>query len=189
MSMTPDLPPFDSIKREIINRAVMLRIGNQVIAIIRNRTNAGVFLEGSSAGAENYSTKPFAAPFGGIVAQLGKGKAAQLYKELRGEKGSIFRSNKSGKLWLRISGGYKEIRQRGGRQSEHANLQWSGRMMKALQIVSVGEDSVTIGFLAPEEGQKAAWHSVLGAGRSRVKRVFVGLSEEELELLVQTVQS
>lgn len=111
-----------------------------------------------------------------------------------------------------LSPGYQKAKTAAGLSNE-ADLQVSGRMLNDMVIVDVTPSSVAIGFLsaggtAPRTGRgsrgstsrtfiqrsravgaadKAFFHTEVGAGRSRVKREFFGLSpadEAQIEAAV-----
>lgn len=184
MSINPD-----EIKEKIINRAVLLQIGNETIAIIRERTLAGIFLPGSSPDASQYSSKPFVMPSGKMIEMAGKGRAAAIWKSLqRGEMpGKIFKT-KAGAIWVLLQEGYKKFRELSGKVDDTANLNWTGRMMRNLSITKVGADYIEVGFRSDEEEQKAIWHNITGASRSRKKRVFMGLTEKEIDRIIGKIK-
>lgn len=92
--------------------------------------------------------------------------------------------------------------------SNRADLTVSGRMLNEMGRLAVTEKSVSIGFSGGGTGSsgssggtfiqrsrsvpgadKALFHNVTGAGKSRVKRKFFGLSTEERALIVSRVQA
>lgn len=90
-----------------------------------------------------------------------------------------------------------------------ANLTVSGRMLNEMARLKETEKTVTIGFTGGSTGggggasggtfiqrsravagaDKALFHNVSGAGKSKVKRRFFGLSEAEKETIRQKVQA
>ena len=68
-------------------------------------------------------------------------------------------------------------------------MNWTGGLMRALAVIDVNEAeySVTVGFTDYKAAQLAAWHEA-GAGKSRKKRIFVGLSGEEADRIAGTIQ-
>jgi len=89
-----------------------------------------------------------------------------------------------------------------------ANLSVSGRMLNDMQIVSSSRNRVTLGFLGGTTGgsrasggtfiqrsrsipggDKATYHHVEGAGKSRVKRKFFGLTSGDAEAIRAKVQA
>jgi phage gpG-like protein len=86
------------------------------------------------------------------------------------------------------------------------NLTVSGRMLNDMQVVSTTNSKVTLGFIssggrAPKGKQtliqrsrsvgaadKAFWHHVAGAGKSRVKREFFELSHDDQKVIRERVE-
>lgn len=82
----------------------------------------------------------------------------------------------------KYSAGYAEMKER--KYPQHGgkvNLSVTGLMLAALDVVGVSDNQIVIGFDDPEQAQKAYWHTISGAGRSRVLRQFMGLSREQWE--------
>ena len=185
----PELDP-QQIVRQIINRAFLLRIGEETLAIIHARTLRGEFLQGSTT--RGYSTKPAPMPLGGFMARLGKSRGQAIWRHIQkgDEPGTVWRESKSGKIWLTLQGGYKRLRELSGRETDRVTLNWTGRMLQALKEIRVNEQdmSVTIGFTNTEAGTIAGFHHA-GAGRTTVKRLFVGLSEREIADLMRAIDS
>lgn len=185
MPTTPAFPDPKEILRSIIDRALLVRVGEQTLAIIKERTLRGEFLEGSTS--QGYSTKPAPMPLGGFFARLGKGRGAQAWRRIQkgDESGSIWRESKSKKIWITLQGGYKRLRELAGKETDRVTLNWRGHMLRSLNRIRVNaeEMSVTIGFADDEAGTLAGFHHA-GAGRSQVKRLFMGLSGKELEEIV-----
>ncbi|HXF99761.1 MAG TPA: hypothetical protein VNL69_03205 [Bacteroidota bacterium] len=175
----------EQIIRQIINRAFLLRIGQETLAIIHARTLRGEFLEGSTT--RGYSVKPAPMPLSGLIARLGKSRGQAIWRRIQkgDEPGTVWRESKSGKIWITLQGGYKRLRELSGRESDRVTLNWTGRMLQALKEIQVNEQdmSVTISFTNTEAATIAGYHHA-GAGRTKIKRLFVGLTEEELSKLV-----
>jgi len=179
----------------------MKRVGLQCVFIVRRRVTSGKYLEGTTS--EQYSTKPFGMPLGaatkvlgaaikravekGISVNLrkGKGAARKTYATISPDEAKIYTSPKTGNLWVVIGGGYKRYREMGGRDSSKIDLNWSGRMMRNLGIIPGSEQpsAIDVGFTSEDEKKKALWHNVMGAGKSRRKHIFMGLTTEEKEEL------
>ena len=172
--------------QKVIDRSLLAAVGSEVVAIIRDRTLKGIFLEGSSPGAGSYSTKPAPIPIGGLP----KRAQSRVWQMLKTGDPSVraFTNVKSRRTWVVLSGGYKQFRELAGLQTAVVNLNWSGRMMRNLSVVNLSSDSVAVGFTSPEESQKAQWHNTLGAGRSHKKHVFLGLSSAELARVGEMVE-
>lgn len=182
-----------NLKTELIDSVFMKRVGLQCVFIIRRRVGMGKYLEGTTS--EQYSVKPFGMPLGAATKVLGsairsaieKGKAVALkskgktFTTIAPDEAKIYTSPKTGNLWVVIGGGYKRYREMGGRDSSKIDLNWSGRMMRNLGIIPGSEQpsSVEVGFTSADEKNKALWHNVMGAGKSRRKHVFMGLTPDE----------
>lgn len=184
-------PLADDILKSVVSRSLLLTIGNSAVAIIKARTLRGEFLPGSDANASQYSSKPAPMPYGGLVARLGKGKAAEVLKRIdrKDEPGSVYKLSKAGKMWIVLQGGYKRLRELAGRESDRTTMNWSGNLMRALNVIDVNEAeySVTVGFTDSRAAELAGWHES-GAGKNKKKRIFVGLSGEEVNRIAGAVQ-
>lgn len=180
--------PFDraAVLRQLRSRALLMQIGEQAIAIIKDRTLRGIFLEGSSPGTSKYSTTPMPLPLG----ILSKTHQGLLWRRLQRneEEYRIFTNRRSGIVWVALLGGYKRFRELAGREVDHVTLNWSGTMMRDLQVASVdeAEGKVKISFSSYRSAQLASYHHA-GVGRSRKKRIFLGLSAQEQEMIAEDV--
>lgn len=188
------------LRKDIVDNVLMKQCGLKAVFIIRRRTLEGKFLPGATS--DTYSEKPFAMPLGAVAKTLGKkiesNKKFSLRKRAKidgkwksetvgqvdpGEFQII--TTKAGALWVIIGGGYKRYRELSGRQNDKVDLNWSGRMMRNLNIMpgSLQADRVDVGFPSADERKKAEWHNILGAGRSKRLHPFMGMTaEEEVEL-------
>lgn len=171
-----DFDPNEILK-QVINRAFLLRVGEQTIAIIQERTLRGEFLEGSTS--QGYSTKTAYMPYPALEERVGKSLWARIKNKQDGLGWSYIGKNRK---WVKVEGGYKRLREITGRETDRVTLSWSGQMLSALNVIEVNEEqrSVTIRFRNERAGEIAGFHHE-GAGRSKVKRIFVGLSGKELE--------
>ena len=172
----------DELKKELndfVENVLLKRLASGAIAVIRKRTQKGRFLEGSC----QYSTKPFAMPLGGLTKQL-RSRIMQESKKHAG-RFNLFTS-KAGKLWVIVSGGYRKIRELAGKDTTNVSLSWTGRMMGNLGVLpAAGAGSAEIGFKSREQEQKALYHNILGAGKSKKKHVFLYLTDKELDKIVK----
>ncbi|KAB2967526.1 hypothetical protein [Zoogloea sp.] len=161
------------LKDVIIDRVMVMRLSNAALVIIRERTLKGQFLEGSSPDAGEYSTKPFAMPYAAVATN-------SLKRELRRntETGVLFRQGNK-QLWIVVKGGYKKYRELAGKDTSKATLTWTGRMMRNLGILNADDSSAILGMKDADTKQLALYHNVMGAGKSKKKRVFMGLTEAE----------
>lgn len=162
---------------ELVDQTLLFRLGTETIAIIRARTAQGKYLEGSTT--QGYSTKPAPMPLGGIRP---KSAQAAVLKMLRDRDTSVSAfTSKAGKVWVTLQGGYRQLRELAGRTTDPVDLVWTGEMMRSIHIanIDVAHKSVTIGFSSTPAAERATFHHE-GAGRSRVKRIFLGLTSAEL---------
>ncbi|SHK67113.1 hypothetical protein [Rhodothermus profundi] len=60
-------------------------------------------------------------------------------------------------------------------------------MWGLLRVFKVDEGSVTIGFNRTDAAEKAYYHVISGAGRSRTIRDFLGLTDEEVARVADVV--
>ncbi|MFZ4620962.1 MAG: hypothetical protein ACOYNS_10405 [Bacteroidota bacterium] len=161
---------LQNLKDAIVDRVIVMKLANAGLAIIRERTLSGKFLPGSSPGAEDYSTKPFARPLAGLTKQL--------RKDLIANGAEVF--TKDGKqTWIVIKGGYKQMREIGGKDVSHVSMVWTGRMMRNLGILNTDDNSAVLGPKDEDTKKIVMYHNVLGAGKSKKKRVFMGFTESE----------
>jgi hypothetical protein len=167
-----------NLKDTIVDRIVVMKLANAGLAIIRERTLSGKFLPGSSPGADQYSTKPFARPLAGLTKQL--------QKNLISNGAQVF--TKEGKsTWIVIKGGYKQMRELGGKDTSRVSLTWSGRMMRNIGILTSDDNSAILGPKDTDTKQLSLYHNVMGAGKSKKKRVFMGFTEAEKGRLAKLV--
>ncbi len=180
------MPDNNDFLSRILGEAVLLKIGEKVLAIIQARTLRGEFLPGSTS--LGYSTKTFGIPYGGLAARIGQGRAAILLKSIVGANGhspdKVY-TGKSGNMWLTLTGGYKRLREITGRETDRVTLNWTGQMLSALKsrVGATGQSpTVEIYFTNSEADRIAGFHHE-GAGRNKIKRMFMGLTQQEQEPL------
>jgi hypothetical protein len=184
--------------------ATKLWNANAIAALIRSeidkRTLAGKDKDGKPF--PEYSTKPFAMPWGAVV---NKNKMKKLIKagKKKGEQNSnvkyFKRKNKSGKfgLWIVFLGGYK-VYKKIMRGTDKPNLWMTGTMMKSLKVLKVQEDwgtpiktkygdfqttipsstKITIGW-SDEAMAKIAEYNI------KRKRDVLGIEQEKLDKIVK----
>ncbi len=169
-----------NLLRSIIDNAVLLQIGTKVVAVIKARTLRGEFLPGSTS--KGYSTKPASMPFGALEERIGKGNASKVFRDIKnagkdGNGDKIFLTSK--RMWITLKGGYKRMREMTGRETDRVTLNWTGHMMRSLKAkADPAAPSVTIYFTDAEAEGIASYHHQ-GAGRNKIKRIFMGLSDQE----------
>lgn len=169
----------NEIFREIIQRSLMLKIGQHSVVIIKKRVADGIFVEGSSDGASQYSTKPFAMPTGAVKP---RSLMLDIIKGKKGNDTQLFKS-KSGKLWVVIKKGYKWLREQAGKPTGKVDMRWTSEMMRSLNVLSVNAETgeIVIGHKGKRNEDIAYWHNVSGAGRSKRIRKWLLLTNTELE--------
>lgn len=158
------------------------RLLARVDVTVKERTRRGEFLEGSSPGAEQYSTRPFARPAAGL-----KKRTLEALDDTA--HGSTY-FTKNGKLWVVVHGGYRMLRELEGKQTGHVDLLYSGAVLDGTRGASeIAGDvlSFEYGYLdgkSPDDAARIArYQQVEGVGPSRKKRVFIGLSGTEEEAM------
>lgn len=169
---------FADLLERAIAEAPMKRTGARLELIMTQRTRRGEFLEGSSPGASEYSTEPFAMPAGAL--------RNDAREELTEDEDVATYFTSEDDLWLRIEGGYKRVRKAKGLQADHVNLTDRGNMLDGMRTrvrTEDGEHVLDVGYIkgrSPTEATRiAGYHNRQGAGPSQVKRVFVGATDEE----------
>ncbi len=170
--MTPDelRQKISTLQNSVVDRMMVMRAANAGVAIIRERTTSGKFLEGSSAGAEQYSAKPFARPLGGLTRNTTKALLAS---------GSEIFTSKNKSTWIVVAGGYKRFRELAGKDSSHVSLTWTGRMLRNLGIISADDTGAVISEKDADMKKLATYHQVSGAGKSRRLHKFIGFTADE----------
>lgn len=156
---------------------------------ILQRTAKGEFLPGSSPEAEEYSTTPFARPAGGLSQDVQD--AADSDRTVA----SYFTNDDD--LWLVFEGGYKALRALQGLKTDTVDLFVSGDMLQGLRSKGLRRSDGTlrmeVGYIkgmSPARAiELANYHNRLGAGKSKTIRKFVGLTDEELADLIDTMEA
>lgn len=142
-------------------------IARFVIQKIHERTIAGIDADGEQF--VPYSTTPFALPSGAVNLRT----RALLKNDIKFFK-------KKGKLWIIILGGYKALKSAAYDQDGGTvNMTATGKMLTALAITNVGENSFTIGFNKADAANKAYYHNVAGVGKKKTIRRFLGITKAE----------
>lgn len=167
------------IKKNAVNIDILKGLGVRAKNMILERTQRGEFLSGSTGGSR-YSSKPTVIPLSAF-----KGRAwARVMKNNEYKK---FMS-KQMKLWVILPGGYEEFRKLHGRPIDNVTLRWSGAMLRSLDLtkISINDQTgmVMIGFNRPEADRIAGYHNTDGAGKARVIRKFMGLTDDESRIIL-----
>ncbi len=171
----------EDILNRVLDGALVLQTGERILAIIHARTLRGEFLPGSSTAG--YSTKPAPMPFGGLAERVGKGTASRVLRAIENGNGedAVYMSKTSGKMWLTLSGGYKRLRELSGRETDRVTLNWKGSMLRALKAKADPSVRKAVIYFTDAESEKIAGFHHQGAGRSKIKRMFLGLTQQEQE--------
>lgn len=104
--------------------------------------------------------------------------ARQIIQE-RTLRGEFLRSDKGD-----YDEAYAEKRQQRGLQTSHVDLQFSGSMWGSFDHnVDAARLEIELGFNRDELARIASYHDVHGAGRNKIIREFLGLTEAEQEEL------
>lgn len=189
-----------NLQDNLVDNIIMIRLGLKAKAYIMQRVQRAEFLNGSTGGSQ-YSTTPMPIPYGLFVKKFGKSllkKGGDKEKIIRGQgkiittakndEFSVYRS-KSGKTMVLISGGYKRWRELNKKNSSQVELTWSARMLRNLGVLrdESSSNSVRLGFTSDEENKKAYYQHV-GAGKNKVKRIFMDLTEKEINNLADLAE-
>lgn len=93
-----------------------------------------------------------------------------------------------GKKLKGYSKSYKEKRARAGKQTAHADLTWSGDMLKNITPgVNVEKGEVVLFFPDQAQREKAWFHNVGGAGKSKVVRKFFAFNDDDVAAIKELV--
>ena len=155
----------------IWNKTDTLRLARDTLAMIKLRTSRGLDADGQPF--KEYSRKKIYIP-------IGKGTGARL----KPKGGQLTASGKS----MKFEGGYKEYKElsrKRGNLNEHSDdsaevdLVLSGALMNNLVILNAQDNKFTIGLTT---------HVQYYGYAVNAKRTFLGLSEQDVDILVATVQ-
>lgn len=183
---------FRNLEDGIVDNVLMICLGLKAKAFILQRVQRGEYLEGSTGGSE-YSTTPMPVPYGLFVKRFGKsllkkntektirGRGKKLITTAKSDEFSVFRS-KSGKTMVLISGGYKRWRELNKKSSGPVAMTWTARMLRNLGILRTEKMTTQLGFSSSSENDKAYYQHV-GAGKNKVTRKFMDLTEKEINQL------
>ncbi|QQS35759.1 MAG: hypothetical protein IPM56_16180 [Ignavibacteriales bacterium] len=192
--------PFDQVKNNLTSNAVMIVLTNTAKAFIVERVVRAEYLEGSSQGADQYSTTPMPIPYGAFVKKFGKALAQAAAndeddisktikkggKELTTASSGEFKvyTHKDGHTYVWIMKGYKRYRELSGKDTSRVTMHWTGRMMRNLGILRQETNAVqgVLGFPSPDEALKA-YYAHVGAGKAKKKHLFMGLTQKEIDSL------
>lgn len=156
-----------------------------VISTIRKNTNAGLDSKGQPF--QPYSRKPFGMPLAAFLDKTTKRQRTKLNAE--GDL-QIYRNKRTGKRWVIIDGGYYNFKAMWSpKKASVVNLQWSGLMLKSLQVENVSDTSAEIAFSQTDKAQLAYYHNISGASRSRVIRHFMGITDAQKQEIADFIAS
>lgn len=171
----------------VFDAGALRRIGEWAVARIVERTQEGLDVEGRPF--PPYSERPLSIPAGALWSPGSRTAARRL--KAQGQL-RYWRNRRTGSLWVTIQGGYRAYKEaRFPGQGGQVNLTLTGTMMRSLAVLDVETSErggvITIGFRQAEAAERAYWHEVTGAGRSRVRRRFLGLTPGEMEELERAI--
>lgn len=188
-------------KDNIVDNVIMINVAQKAQAFIKTRVAKGEYLEGSTGDSE-YSTAPMPIPYGLFLKKFGKsllkkeGYEKNIYHKRKGQKKltttaksdefSIFKSQ-SGKTMVLITGGYKRYREMSNKSTSPVTMHWTSRMMKNLGILRAEHTEAELGFPSEEERKKAYYQHV-GAGKNKITRKFMGLTDNEWNSLAECAE-
>ena len=145
--------------------------------MILDNAREGIDIKGKKY---QYSTKPFARPYDPSLKGI-KGYVADKRLEL-------FRT-KQDKLWMIVTKGYKDYRMMRGQDPDGDFLTVSGAMLRNLQVTSLTDTDVTLGFTDSVQLKKALWFNVMGVGKGKKLWEFLGLRKQQEEELARYAAS
>lgn len=142
------------------------KLGLYTISLIRDRTAKG--LDKDNKAFKAYTTKPFSMPY----AAANKSAVKQLVKE---NKAIIFKREKT--KWVLFKTGYldyKRLAYKGTSYDGTVNLMLTSRMLGNLNVISIENNKVVIGFPNQDMALRAKYNIDKG-------RDFLGLSDLDLK--------
>jgi hypothetical protein len=180
---------------KLVDDVFLKRIGNNLLFIIRRRTQKGQFLPGSSPDADKYSEKPFAMPIGAA----NKALAGKLYSAANSKRSKLFDpdnfqtfTSKDGNLWVLIKKGYKKVRELAKKESNHTTMTWSGSYLRDLGLLQINNSSsrteIELGWKSAENQKLATFHEIMGAGKSKRLHKIMGLLKQEEDTLKSYIE-
>lgn len=142
----------------LFGRPFMVRLGNDVVALIRLRTGRGMGADGQPF--KGYSTTPIYIVKNGPTGQ-----------RLSPKGGRLSRTGRS----VYYEGGYRQFKEqsRRGVGGAEVDLTLSGEMLRSVAVRSASDTSVTVGT-----GDR-----VLHAAKVDAARPFVGIAPDEVSVL------
>lgn len=177
---------FGDALREALANVRTRRVMARAEVMMKDRARSGEFLEGSSSGAESYSTKPYAQPAGSLTEQV---------RESLPEDEVSYFTTSSDALWLIVEGGYEAVRRAKGLPTDRVDLTDQGTLLGGMRSTVERDDDtlrMLVGYIegaSPQEAlQIARYHNVEGAGKNEIKRVFVGLTDEEADEILDDIE-
>lgn len=161
----------------MIEKKYLMQASLQAIAFILENTFAGK--DKHNRPFVSYSKKTFGMPLGAYYSRVGKGHQKRLQDDTK-----IYRNKNTGGLWILIKGGYQNFKSKWNpEKASTVNLSFTGQMLKELHVMEVGNSYSYIGFKSKEMSERASFHALQGAGRSKVIRDFLGIHKKQEETL------
>jgi hypothetical protein len=95
-----------------------------------------------------------------------------------------------GRAFQPYSEGWEKERRKRGKAKAPVDLNFKGNMLASLKAnVNTTGCEVVVSFENAKEAEKANFHNVSGAGSSRVRRQFLGLTNREVDSLEEFLKS
>lgn len=159
---------------------IMNKLAVRARQMVRDNVAQGVDIDGK---AYSYSEKPFVRPW--AKSRLPKADIESFVKEGRIKP---FRT-KAGKLWMVVTGGYKDYRRMRGQKDDGDFLTDRGTMLRNLKPLTITAQYFSIGFTDAVQLKKALWFNVMGVGKSKKLWRFLGLRKEQEQELAEYASS
>jgi len=168
--------------QDAVNASLMAKVGQAGVNIIQDRTERGEFL---NPGAKKTYSKAAA-----LFSMKGSAQLKKYYRsKLKGgrRKGGMKKGDSTARFVF-LENGYMQYREIHGKQAAFVNLMFSGGMMDGM-FHSATDDAAILGFRDERDRKLAYYHSIAGAGKSKVIREFFGFSEPEKDMLFEIFEN
>ena len=153
------------------SEVLLKKIAADVLQMINDNIKKGVDYEGNSY---SYSEKRFYIPYTPDI----KRKLAGKLKAGLAQNIFNFVSKKDGGRGLVVNG-YRSFKNFVYPNASKYYLTVSGKMLRNMNVLSMQDNTIVIGFSQQEQAKKATWFNVTGVGKSRKLWKFLGISQEQ----------
>ena len=147
-----------------IDNQTLQEIGDLFLEHIQDRTLKG--LDKDNEPFKAYSTNKFVMPAAGVT------KRARALLKKNGDL--VYFQTKGGEDWILVNG-YLALKKAIMAKTSYdgtVNLNLTGEMMRSFNVISVGNNSITLGFVDKNQADKAEWN--IARGRDFLGLVFDG---------------